>query len=322
MYIVYRSVPQTKIFSCLVMTPNELSNSYLTNASSPKVVNASVPSVIVQKSDDSCLYSLAESDGWFCEYDTDWKRRKRVHQFQDKRNRNDESLSGFFEKNWEPTLHCAFEQRFGNAGEGGKWVCDIDNIEKHNYIPLIYSLGSNGDFSFERALKKVLPPAEIHTFDTGNYTCPAGICKFHQTTVGDTTIGGTKSLKAIIEELGHTQRRIDILKVDIEGNEYMLFEEYFQPSQDTNSNSNNKPNEKKLPYIRQILIEIHLINGAGDESAGRAHALFELLRSNNYAIFHKEIHSVDSNGTSEYGFIRLNRVFFHSRQRGQNNSFV
>jgi len=320
MYIIYRAVPQTKIFSCLVMTSVEPLNPYAAEVPSRKLANSSpaskkhdvppLPPVVVRKSDESCFYSLTESDGWFCEYTDDWKRRKRVHQLQDKRNRNSESISGFFEKNWEPTLHCTFEQRIGNAGDGGKWVCDINNIDTINYVPLIYSLGSNGDFNFEQALKEVLPPAEIHTFDITNYTCPSDVCIFHQTAIGDGINSGTKSLKTVIEELGHTGRRIDILKVDIEGNEYMMFEEYFRHSQNPSSHPDNKHNGTKMPYIRQILVEIHLLNGVGDEPARRAHELFELLRSNHYAIFHKEIHLTGSNGTSEYGFIRLNRIFF------------
>ena len=312
LYIVYHSVPQTKIFSCLVMTPDESVKTQQPKASPPKNVNVVNPPTAAPKADGSCWQSLSESDGWFCEYDNDWKRRKRVHQFQDKRNRNDESISAFFEKNWEPTLHCAFEQRLGKAGEGGKWVCDINNIETTNYVPLIYSLGSNGDFTFEKDLKHLLPTAEIHIFDTGSYTCPADVCTYHQIAVGNKMINGRKSLREVMEEFGHLKRRIDILKVDIEGNEYKMLEEYFQSSQDTSTDPNNKQNAAKVSYIRQILMKIHLSNENGNNAAVQVHGLFELLRSNYYVIFHKEINPVNSSNTAEYGFLRLNRIFFNS----------
>ena len=311
MYIIYHSIPQTKIFSCLVMTPDESGNSQKTKDSSSKngnVQNSSGSSTPAPRADESCLYSLGESDGWFCEYNNDWKRRKRLHQFQDKRNRNDESITTFFEKNWEPTLHCAFEQRLGKAGEGGKWVCDINNIETQNNVPLIYSLGSNGDFTFERDLKKLLSAAEIHIFDSGNFKCPDDICTYHQTAVGNKMISGRKSLKEVMEELDHLQRRMDILKVDIKGNEYKLLEEYFQSSQGTT-------NAAKLPYIRQILVRIHLPDEKTDKAAAQVHGLFELLRSNHYAIFHKEINPANPNNSAEYGFLRLDGTFFINNLR-------
>src|SRR5579862_5241895 len=46
---------------------------------------------------DQCRLSLYESDDWFCESDSDWKRRKALHHLQDKRNRISDSRRSFFQ---------------------------------------------------------------------------------------------------------------------------------------------------------------------------------------------------------------------------------
>ncbi len=251
-----------------------------------------------------CHLSMIESDGWFCEKDSDWKRRKMIHHMQDKRNHITDDRALFFQNNWEPTLHCEFERRLGNTGDGGKWICDIHRFEEiDDGKLLIYSFGSNGDFSFERAIKEYLIEAEIHTFDIGLFTCPENVCIFHRARLGNGKVDGLKSLKMIINDLGHQNRSIHILKVDIEGSEFDLFEDLFNSS---------IPNERDIPYIRQILFEIHLGGGANEEPSQRTHKLFELFRSNNYAIFHKEANLFDPHNVFEYALLRLNPAFFNS----------
>ncbi|CAF1459438.1 unnamed protein product [Rotaria sordida] len=102
-------------------------------------------------------------------------------------------------------------------GDGGKWVCDPYRL-KSRLDCLVYSVGSNGDFGFEVNMKKTMPHCEIHTFDQNQYSCPNGICIFHQITFGNGIHPpGSKNWTTIIQELNHTQRKIDILKIDIEG---------------------------------------------------------------------------------------------------------
>jgi hypothetical protein len=107
----------------------------------------------------------------------------------------------------------------------------------------------------------------------------------------------------IINDLGHQNRQIHILKVDIEGSEFNVFEELFIPS---------IQNQRDIPYIRQILFEIHLGDRRSEEESRRAHKLFELFRSNNYAIFHKEANVFGAQDFFEYAFLRLNPAFFNS----------
>jgi hypothetical protein len=164
-------------------------------------------------------------------------------------------------------------------------------------------LGSNGDFSFEKAIKEQLSTAEIHTFDLKLYKCPNNTCTFHQIRLGNGKDNTSKSLKMIMNELGHQNRQIHILKVDIEGSEFDLFEELF------NLSLKNKTN---IPYIRQILFEIHLDNDQTNASCQRTHRLFELFRSNYYAIYHKEVNLNDPQNVFEYALLRLNAAFFNS----------
>lgn len=253
---------------------------------------------------NQCQLSLKESDGWFCEFDADWKRRKTLHHIQDKRNRVSNSRDQFFQNNWEPTVHCEFDRRLGSVGDGGKWICDIHRFEQMNTTDLlIYSFGSRGEFSFELTLKAQFPKSEIHTFDMGLYQCPSNVCTFHQARLGNGKNDGSKSLRMVMNELGHSNRQIHILKVDIEGSEFDLFEELFNPL---------LKNQTNVPYIRQILFEIHLASGFSDEPCHRTHRLFELFRANNYAIFHKEANLFSAQTVFEYALIRLNPAFFIS----------
>ncbi|CAF0939114.1 unnamed protein product [Rotaria sp. Silwood1] len=129
----------------------------------------------------------------------------------------------YFLTNWEPNFHCSHARRIGARGDGGKWVCDPYRL-KLRHDCLIYSVGSSGDFSFEIEIKKVIPHCEIHAFDQNPYLCPTNICSFHQVTFGDgIQPNSSKSWLTVVEALNHTNRLIDILKIDIEGGEYSFF---------------------------------------------------------------------------------------------------
>lgn len=136
----------------------------------------------------------------------------------------------FYQSHYEPDFVCQYERRIGKLGDGGKWICDPHRIA-HQKDCLVYSVGSNNDFSFEEAvLRDIGPHCEIHTFDFGNYAAGAekvgtrlhdGVNKtavvYHQVGVGLDDPPKFKSLKTIVEELGHVNRTIDIFKIDCEG---------------------------------------------------------------------------------------------------------
>jgi hypothetical protein len=175
-------------------------------------------------------------------------------------------------------------------------------------------LGSGRDFRFESDVHKRLPNCSIHTFDVQYATCPSNVCKFHLLKLGNGQ-NGTKTLRQLMTDLNHTNMEIDILKIDIEYAEYVFLHTHF---------SNSDMNRRLKPvYIRQILMvrknelflrcyfdflfqEVHLDR----ERIFETNALFYLLNSQNYVIYHKELPVAFSFFASEFGFLKLNRKFF------------
>jgi hypothetical protein len=249
-----------------------------------------------------CELSSAESNDFFCETDADWYRRKELFYFQHNRNRFLDSTYMFFQDNYEPTFSCRFEQRLGINGDGGKWICDVYRLKQLKSC-LIYSLGSNGEFSFENETKRVLPNCDIHTFDMKQFNC-TDICTFHKVKIGNGS-SETKTLRMIMSELQHSGRHIDILKTDVEGSEYEFFEDLFNTTDHLSDN------------IRQILVEIHLssiikvVNNVTIYDYKKIHRLFQLFHDKHFVIFHKEVNLYNPHRAFEFSLIRLNEKFFH-----------
>jgi len=248
-----------------------------------------------------CELSRIESNNFFCETDQDWFRRKELFYLQHNRNQFLDTPSMFFQDNYEPTFSCRFEQRLGINGDGGKWICDVYRLKQLKSC-LIYSLGSNGEFSFENETKRNLPDCDIHTFDLKEFNC-TDICTFHQVKIGN-GLNGTKTLRMIMSELNHTGRYLDILKIDVEGSEYEFFDDLFNTTDHLSEN------------IHQILVEIHLariirtVNNATVYDYKKIHNLFELFHEKHYVIFHKEVNLYNPYQVFEFGFIKLNEKFF------------
>ena len=73
---------------------------------------------------------------------------------------------------WHPGLpfgaSCANLERFGNHGDGGKMVCDAAGVLNARDDCLIVSVGSNGDVSFEEAMRTFNLQCEVHIYDVSN----------------------------------------------------------------------------------------------------------------------------------------------------------
>ncbi|KAK3086827.1 hypothetical protein FSP39_024138 [Pinctada imbricata] len=129
---------------------------------------------------------------------------------------------------------CEQVRRMGNIRDGGWDICN--DIKYRPKSPcLVYSFGINNDFSFDEAMEKVYG-CDVYSFDPsmgiGDHRHSKRI-QFFRTGIGayDSESGSenrtTKSnktwklkrLQTIIRELNHENRRIDVLKLDIEGNE-------------------------------------------------------------------------------------------------------
>ena len=205
-----------------------------------------------------------------------------------------------------PDYNCPLlKQRVGRIGDGGKWVCGLRSSMLQTPGCLVYSLGSDGDTSFEDGMIN-RTACDVHTFDPTLsqeklavvqsrdklHFYPVGepllsSCVYHlyahgwvQTFaspwpgagVGDPEAHPDSPLKlekleAIMSRLQHTW--IDVLKIDIEGYEWELLRDFYKSG-------------AKLPAT-QILMEVHFkgVNQVVWET-------FDMLLADKYRVFSVE----------------------------------
>jgi hypothetical protein len=227
----------------------------------------------------------------------------------------------WYQMNWEPDLNCLLEDMLGNMGDGHKWTCNPSRIESQSQERiqqgeppcLLYSIGSEGKFDFERDVQQRMPSCDIHTFDFTNYASKIprdlnityhvwGLKPSYPT---DLTKGGAfldriwerrpprgvfKTIQETVIELGHVNRPIDLFKIDCEGCEWFSYKDWIDP--------NNVD-------IRQIQMEVHNAPTIVNE-------FFQNIHDANFAMFHKEpnIQYADGNCV-EFSFLKMARSFFH-----------
>ncbi|KAL3810040.1 hypothetical protein ACHAXA_009453 [Cyclostephanos tholiformis] len=245
------------------------------------------------------------------EYD---ERRENRH----KRRRGWRGVKVMFDL-YEPEATCFREERFGASdsgerfdayGDGPKFVCGVDLIaakakDGNADGCLVYSVGSNNDVQFEKAVHTHMG-CEIHTFDpTLNKPFIGGMYStFHPWGLG--TDGGNegraangrkdnwirKSFETVINDLGHVNRTIDILKIDCEGCEYAAMPPLF----DLISSGNAR--------VNQIQIEMHA-RGTSPRSAKMIYDFFLAADRAKFRIIHKERNNWGCNGHRcvEYVFV-------------------
>ena len=181
---------------------------------------------------------------------------------------------------FEPVIDCYDEVRLGlrahSVGDGPKFVCGAEMLRQELNC-VVYSIGSNRDFTFEEAVIKAAPNCAVHTFDgTVNLTeeplprLPNGI-KFHNFNVAaDCTTEleqeyPTKCVENILHELNHHGQRVTWLKIDCEGCEYDVI-----------------PKILDRIHVDQVLIEVHGVD------AQSVRSLFRKFSDSGLYVFHKE----------------------------------
>mmetsp|Transcript_17196 Transcript_17196/g.24447 ORF Transcript_17196/g.24447 Transcript_17196/m.24447 type:complete len:355 (-) Transcript_17196:31-1095(-) len=234
---------------------------------------------------------------------------------EDDRLRGMNHIPGYFYQNhYEPEFSCWHERRIGALGDGGKWICDPHRIANSKDC-LVYSVGSDGDFSFEEdVLKKIGEHCEIHTFDFGNYGQKAAelgsrtdangkelpAVNYHQYGLGAKDDPPEfKSLSTIVQELGHQDRIIEIFKIDCEGCEWTTAHSWFDAP----------------VTLRQIQVELH------NSTVTDTPKFFDMIYDNGYVIFAKEINIANTgpdNTAIEYAMLKLSPLFHqgYTRERG------
>lgn len=231
------------------------------------------------------------------------------------------SEQAWYQSNYEPNFSCQFEKRIGwnMNGDGPKWICDPHRIKylamkKKNKNPnhpgcVIYSIGSNGDFSFEMGLQKELGvgTCEYHIFDMGDYESKMpkelerafyhqwGLMKQRNLQSSSELQNGQKfyGLKDTIKLLGHEKlEKIDVFKIDCEKCEWKTFRDWFAEG---------------IPMLHQIQVEVH---GAPGQ---KALDFFDSLEEEGYVRFHKEPNIQFDPKCVEYAFIKLDIMFMQEK---------
>jgi hypothetical protein len=212
---------------------------------------------------------------------------------------------------FEPEAVCLTEERFGGSsdeqyvayGDGPKFVCAVDYLResyKHKKENcLVYSVGSNNNIMFEKAVKRHIG-CEIHTFDPTLRSPFVGndYAVFHPWGVGkegekvhlknpDVNFV-TQSIDSIMKNLGHEGRKIDIFKIDCEGCEFDAMPPVFEAM------------AKRTIQIDQLLIELHAY-----VSYDQMTEFFALADKAGFRITHKERNGWGCSGSGcvEYAFV-------------------
>jgi hypothetical protein len=286
------------------------------NFSAAPLTDLDFSSSTIVSSNSSFSTALAASDslGFFLDIpDEQWKIQKQIALSRRHIHIPRSPLSDsrqFYQENWDPDFSCACEDKIGRDGDGHKWVCDPHRIKRDC---IVYSIGCNGDFSFEQALQKRLPFCEIHVFDFTDYSwrVPFGLkVEYHtwglkpfrdenlEVTQSGRYVNNTvwrrdktkdwKTFPEIVELLGHQGKVIDIFKIDCEGCEYYTYKDWFSSN----------------VMIRQLLVEVHgtppIVND-----------FFKYIHDQSYSLFHKEPNIMYGGGENiEFCFLKMSPSFF------------
>jgi hypothetical protein len=160
---------------------------------------------------------------------------------------------------------------------------------------IVYSMGSNNDFSFEEQVRMVAPGCEIHTFDPTIKETGKGknIYDQYHDSYGfggiDSDEGrfAVKSIGTITKELKHTH--VDFLKVDVEGYEWTFLDAV----------------DWRQTKVGQLLVEIHPAKGRTKEpTAKELNTIFNKLENAGFYLI-----SIEPVTYSNFG--QVEAVFMH-----------
>ncbi len=155
---------------------------------------------------------------------------------------------------------------------------------------LVFSLGSNNQWTFEQAVLRASPACVVHTFDctlTGEQARPPPGVVFHSTCMGHSSnTCGYSTLMRQMDLHGVPQ----YLKVDIEGYEYETLLEYLMEA---------RMRSTSVVLPAQIAVEVHRLTSAVDldraELAEFANALHAL---GGYTIVHRRDNDLGHSGAA------------------------
>jgi len=175
-----------------------------------------------------------------------------------------------------PAFQCPHRtQRIGTLGDGGKWVCGLERIEQKKDC-VIYSVGINGESSFEASLLERASDCQVYGYDFSVKSFGPEIedvpslkrrAHFKPYALGGVDAHGPTdnppfyTLATLMAQNNHTF--IDILKIDIEGAEFDALEALIDayPSASSSPGLSNKGTDGRsgggLPF-GQLQLEVHV----------------------------------------------------------------
>ncbi|KAK9840632.1 hypothetical protein WJX81_005767 [Elliptochloris bilobata] len=123
---------------------------------------------------------------------------------------------------WAPFYDCPFvRERIGKIGDGGKYLCGVSSLLQRPGC-LVFSIGSNGETSFEEAILDSTP-CEVHTWDHTLDEAKKQVVlsvtgiKLHQIGLAGESSAVRADMMTLTAMLTELQRHwIDVLKMDIE----------------------------------------------------------------------------------------------------------
>jgi hypothetical protein len=199
----------------------------------------------------------------------------------------------FWQIYYEPSFICLAEERIGAIGDGGTWVCDPHRIQ-HRIAEgercLVYSIGGC-TYDFEAAVhSQISSSCQIYNLVSSDWRTSA--CEKGQPPAFvNSHVSSQASLPAVVEQLGHRKRVIDILRIDCAKCEWTTFKSWFGDG----------------VFIRQLLVKLHYTSGDGNAII---HEFFKFLFDLGYVVFHKEAEYIKCGGRCiEYGFVRMSSQF-------------
>ena len=193
------------------------------------------------------------------------------------------------------------------SGDGPKWMCGVDILKSD---ALIYSFGSNGITSFEQAINKISHSDNIFIFDptlTPAKRAAVKEVKFPLIEIGlvgktnqnefdgkVSKLYPTRTLPDHMRHLGHANKKINVLKVDIEGSEYSAFSDIVIGECATAD-----------ILVDQLLIEVHGVD------RNLVISLMKMLHKCNMRLFSKERNGWGCHGwyCLEYSFVSPSFAF-------------
>ena len=201
--------------------------------------------------------------------------------------------------------------------DGSKYICfgedgNVAVSPESTDHPIIYSLGSNNNFHFERSMADACPDCEIHTFDCFaqyirknpemaqydvqkfNRYFPAGDEARKRVHLHPKCIGEPPSdwptdnppyvlFREAMKSLGH--RRVSLLKIDIEGAEYGVLAAMGLHA----GLANHGDKEAILASLpTQISIELHIFSRSTEKKSQESLVLAKGLRAAGYHVISRE----------------------------------